>query len=59
MSDLVRQPDKLHIKVLLHSCALKTLRLREALPNAKYIGGESCLEVGERSATNVVTNNEQ
>jgi len=56
-TDLVRQSNELHIKILLHSCALKTLRFCKALPNAEHVRSESRLEVGERSGTNVVTNN--
>lgn len=55
----MRQPNKLHIEVLLHSRALKTLRLREALPDAEHIGSEGCLEVSERSGANVVTYHEK
>jgi hypothetical protein len=55
----VRQPNKLHIKVLLHSCALETLRFREALPDAKHISSESRLEVSERRGANVVSKNEK
>lgn len=58
-TDLVGQSNELHIEVLLHSRALKTLRLREALPDPKYVGSESGLEVGERSSPDVITYHEK
>jgi len=45
-TDLVQQPNELHITLLLHSCSLKALGLCKALPNAEHVRSESFLEVG-------------